>query len=121
MPELVEKRAFPRTQAKLPFLYRPNAPAPVKSGVGWTHNLGEEGASLKLPNRLEEGSGIRLVFQTDRGALELTAVVIWRSMIRQRGEDVLHGVTFSELNPDQQQALRELLRSEGQDEGRGTP
>ena len=115
MPEPAEKRAFLRTHAKLPFLYRPKASVPVKSGVGWTHNLGDEGACLTLPTRLEEGSGIRLVFQTDRGALELSAVVIWRSMVRQRGESILHGVTFSELNPDQQQALRELLRSEGPD------
>ncbi len=120
MPETVEKRAFPRTQVRLSFHFTLNAPRPVESDMGWTHNLGEEGACVKLPNRLEEGSGLRLVFQTDQGPLELPAVVIWRSMIRQRGEGVLHGVTFSELNPDQQQALRAFLRSKGQGEARGT-
>ncbi len=120
MAESGEKRAFPRTQAKFPFLYRPIAPATAKCGVGWTHNLGEEGACLKLPNRLDEKTGLRLVFQTDRGVLELPAVVIWRSMIRQRGEEILHGVEFPELNPNQHQALRELLCAEGQNERSST-
>ena len=113
MPETTEKRAFPRTQVRLPFLFTPSTPKPTESGTGWTHNLGEEGACVKLPNRLEEGAGLLIVFQTDQGSLDIPAVVIWRSMIRQRGEGVLHGVEFPELNPDQQQALRKLLCAEG--------
>lgn len=116
----VEKRAFPRTKAALPFLFRPNVPGPVRTGVGWTYNLGEEGAGLKLPSRLAEGAGLRLVFQTDRGALELPALVIWHSMIRQHGEGILHGVEYLDLTPDQRQGLRALLRS-AEEEGAAAP
>jgi hypothetical protein len=121
MPEPVEKRSFPRTQVRLPFLFTPNTSKPIEPGTGWTYNLGEEGACVKLPNRLDEGSGLQLVFQTDRGPLEIAATVIWRSMIRQRGQEILHGVEFPALNPAQQQALRKLLCSEGQGEESGTP
>ena len=113
MPEPVEKRAFPRTKIILPFIYKTKPPAADKSGTGSTHNLGEEGACVKLPERLDEGAGIRLLFQSSRGPIEFDAVVIWRSMIRQRGQGILHGVEFPELSPDQQQAIRELQRSEG--------
>lgn len=113
MSQLVEKRAFPRSPIKLPFLYRPISPVPVKTGTGWTRNLGEEGACLQLPNRLAESSSIRLLFLTDHGSLDLNAVVIWCSIMRQRGEGVLHGVTFSKLDSDQQRALREVLGSQG--------
>jgi len=113
MPEPVEKREVPRSAIKLPVLYRRKAPAPVKAGVGWTHNLGEEGACLELTDRLEASSALQLVFQTDQGCLNLSAMVIWAAGISSKGEGVLHGVTFPELTPDQRQDLRELLRSNG--------
>ncbi len=112
MADLVEKRQSPRSTMKLPLLYRRKAP-PVKVGTGWTHNLSEEGACLELAERLAEASTLQLVFQTEDGALVLGAVVVWAAVFGQKGEGILHGVTFVGLTPDKQQALRELLRSNG--------
>jgi hypothetical protein len=112
MPELVEKRAVPRYSVTLPFLFKPNAPTPVKSGTGWTHDLSEEGACLELPSRFPKATTIRLVLQTDQGALDLSAVVIWTAMLQEKGEGILHGVTFVNLTPDRRQTLRDLIRAE---------
>jgi hypothetical protein len=112
MPELVEKRSVLRFPVTLPFLFKPNAPTPVKSGTGWTHDLSEEGACLELPSRFPKASTMRILFQTDRGGLDLGAVVIWTAMLQQKGEGVLHGVSFPDLTPDQRQTLRDLLRAE---------
>jgi len=114
MPGSVEKRSVPRIPIKLPFLYQPKTPERAKSGTGWTHDLSEEGACLELPNRLAKGSTIRLLFQTDRFGLDLVAVVAWTAMLQQKGEGVLHGVSFSDLTPVLRQVLQDLVRSEGQ-------
>jgi len=109
MSELAEKRQVLRSEIKLPVLYRRKDPAPIKAGVGWTHNLSDEGACLELSGRLEDSSSIQLLFQTDHGGLAIGAVVIWAAAIRQKGEGILHGVDFPDLTPDQRQALHELL------------
>ena len=111
MSELAEKRKVLRSEIRRPVLYRRKAPGPIKAGVGWTHNLSDEGACLELSDRLEESSAIQLLFQTDHGGLAVGAVVIWAAALRQRGEGILHGVDFPDLTPDQRQALHELLRS----------
>ena len=67
MSELTEKRKIFRSEIRRPVLYRRKAPAPIKAGVGWTHNLSEEGACLELSDRLEDSSAIQLLFQTDHG------------------------------------------------------
>jgi hypothetical protein len=109
MSELAEKRQVLRSEIKLPVLYRRQAPAPIKAGVGWTHNLSDEGACLELSDRLEDRSVIQLLFQKEQGGLAIGAVVIWAAAIRQRGEGILHGVGFPDITPDQRQAIRELL------------
>jgi hypothetical protein len=111
MSELAEKRKVFRSEIRRPVLYRRKAPGPIKAGVGWTHNLSDEGACLELSDRLEESSAIQLLFQTDHGGLAVGAVVIWAAALRQRGEGILHGVSFPDLTPDQRQALHELLHS----------
>jgi PilZ domain-containing protein len=113
MPERLERRHFPRSQIRLPVLYRRTAPTPIASGVAWTHNLGEAGACLEIAERLEAPSTLRLLFQTDQGGLDLHAVVEWVAVIKVEGGGKLHGVTFLEVTPDQLQAIRELLRSKG--------
>ena len=113
MPEIVEKRQSPRSLIKLPVLYRRKAPEPVKAGAGWTHNLSEEGACVELSERLEAPSSVQLLFQTDQGSLDLSAVVIWAAAVRATGHGILHGVTFGDLTPDQRKGLKELLRAKG--------
>jgi len=51
MSELTEKRQVFRSEIRLPVLYRRKAPGPIKAGVGWTHNLSDEGACLELSDR----------------------------------------------------------------------
>ncbi len=113
MAEPVEKRQSPRPTLRLPVLYRRKAPVPVKAGAGWTHNLSEEGACLELADRLAQASTLHLVFQTENGALELSAVVVWAAVIGEKGEGILHGVTFVALTPDKREALRAFLRASG--------
>jgi hypothetical protein len=109
MPELAEKRQVLRSEIKLPVLYRRKTPESVQAGVGWTHNLSDEGACLELSGRLDDKSVIQLLFQTDQGGLAIGAVVIWAAAIRQRGEGILHGVDFPDITPEQRQAIRDLL------------
>ena len=111
MSELAEKRQVFRSEIRLPVLCRRKAPGPIKAGVGWTHNLSDEGACLELSDRLEESSAIQLLFQTDHGGFAVGAVVIWAAALRQRGEGILHGVNFPDLTLDQRQALHELVHS----------
>lgn len=111
MPDQAEKRQFPRFPIKLPVLYTRKTPAPVKQGTGWTHNLSEEGACVELTERLEGSSSIQLLFQTEKGSLNLSGVVVWAAIIRQKGDGILHGVAFPGLTPEQRQALREFLHS----------
>lgn len=111
MPEIEEKRHTPRSLIQLPVLYRRKAPEPVKAGAGWTHNLSEDGACVELSERLEAPSSVQLLFQTDQGGLDLSAVVIWAAGIKAEGHGILHGVTFTDLTPDQQKGLKGLLRA----------
>jgi len=113
MPDLVEKRQSARHSIKLPFLYKRKAPEPGLTGVGWTHNLSEDGGCLELTDRLKAPSALQVLFQTDKGGLDLSAVVVWAAVVRPEGSGILHGVAFPDLAPDQRQALRELLRSGG--------
>jgi hypothetical protein len=111
MPEIEEKRHVARSLMQLPVLYRRKAPEPVRAGAGWTHNLSEEGACMELSERLEAPSSIQLVFQTDQRGLTLSAEVIWAAAIKAKDHGVLHGVTFTDVTPDQRKALKELLRA----------
>jgi hypothetical protein len=111
MPGIEEKRQFARSLLQLPVLYSQKAPEPAKTGAGWTHNLSEEGACMELSERLEAPSSVQLVFQTDQGGLTLSAEVIWAAAIKAKDHGVLHGVTFTDVTPDQRKALKELLRA----------
>lgn len=113
MPELTDRRQFPRYPVRLPVLYRRKTPAPVKTGAGWTHDLSEGGACLELADRLEDLSVLQLVFQTQQGSLDLSGVVVWAADGRQKGEAIHHGLAFSDLSPRQREALRELIRPKG--------
>lgn len=114
MSDPEDRRKFPRFMISLPVLFGRKAPEPLTAGAGCTHDLSEEGACLELPERLAAPSALQLQFQMGQGDLELGAVVVWAAVIRGKGDGVLHGVKFSDPTPDQQQALRSLLRSEEQ-------
>ena len=112
-------RHFFRYSVPLPFLHRGFPPVDVYAGVGWTWDVSEGGACVELPEHLHAMQPLRFRLQTDRGAIEVEASVVWKADARTvRGErsgqvagGIRHGVVFTRLASDQYRALRELLRS----------
>jgi hypothetical protein len=98
-----------RYPIQLPLLYwRRKSGARTRAGAGWTRELGEGGVTAELPERLEAETQLRVRIQTDRGPIEMEAKVAW---IGASTPDVEHcyGLAFTQVPPDQLQALRDLL------------
>jgi hypothetical protein len=108
VPEPTPKRRLPRYQIQLPLLYKV-FPLTGRFGVGWTRNLSEGGALVELDERLQPETPVHLSLRTDRGAIEVQARVIWAEGPRQSGGEALHTLAFASIDPNQLQALRELL------------
>ncbi len=111
------QRRFLRYPIQLPVLHDAASPGSAKSRAGWTRDLSEGGACLELDERLPAPSLLPIRLQTEQGAIEVEAQVVWEVETRERGETeggILHGVAFTHLSPDQLQALRALLLSHSQ-------
>jgi hypothetical protein len=116
------QRRFPRYPIEVPFHLTTTAPGSPGGGVGWTRDLSEGGACVELNERLPVPSPLHIHLQTDRGAIEIEAQVVWEAQApdgRAQGSAqatgrALYGVAFTHLAPDQLQTLRALLRSKGQ-------
>jgi len=108
------QRRVPRYLIQLPLLHKTKAPAPDRTGVGWTRNLSEGGACVELAEHIRPRMPLRLLLRTDRGGIELEAQVVWAGEPGRLGGGILHGVAFTHLLPDQLRALRDLIRSKGQ-------
>ncbi len=125
MPEWKVKRQLPRYPIQLPVLHQPGATAAGGKGVGWTRNLSEGGACVELDERLPIPSPLNLHLQTERGAIEVEAEVVWEVEAEGEGgadpaeRGILHGVAFTRLAPDQLQALRTLLVPEAEERRAG--
>ena len=118
MSEWPAQRRFPRQPIHLPVLHDATSPGSTGRRAGWTRDLSEGGACLELGERLPMPGLIHIQLQTDRGAIEVEAQVVWETGAREeaKGEGwILHGVAFTRLSPDQLQALRDLLLSQDQD------
>jgi len=114
MPDMCERRQFARYPVQLPVVHEATSPGFTGSRAGWTRDLSEGGACLELDERLPVPSVFRIHLQTDRGAVEVEAQVVWEVESRESGEGkggILHGVAFTHLSQDQLQALRGLLFS----------
>jgi len=114
MPDVPERRQFARYPIQLPVLHDATFPGSTGSRAGWTRDLSEGGACVELDERLPAPSLLRVHLQTDRGAIEVEAQVVWEVESRESGEGkggILHGVAFTHLSPNQLQALRGLLLS----------
>ena len=103
----------PRYPMRLPFLHKPQAPAPVRAGVGWTRDLSEGGACVELAEALLPQMPLRIRLQTDQGPIEAEAQVVWTGEFRPGRGGVLHGIAFTHLAPTQLQALAGLLLFKG--------
>ena len=108
MTDWLGRRKHPRYPIVVPILYGPDSSDSVMAGAGWTRDLGEGGAGLELPERLEVSAPIRLLFRTDQGGIAAEGQVIWAEGPLQTG-GVLHGVAFTRMVSAQHQAMQDLL------------
>lgn len=99
----------PRYPMRLPLLHKPQAPAPIRAGVGWTRDLSETGACVELAEALQRQMPLCIRLQTGRGPIEAEAQVVWTGEFRPGKGGVLHGIAFTHLAPTQLQALADLL------------
>ena len=78
------------------------------TGAGWTEDLGERGACLKLPCALHLGWRLGLVIFTEPEVVEAEAVVVW---VRAGGQRSFyyHGVEFLHLTPAYYESLVKAL------------
>ena len=113
MPEWAVKRRFSRFPIVLPVLHRPKGPGAVRTGVGWTRDLGGGGACVQLAEQLLLHVPLNLRLQADRGAIDLEGEVAWVGDPPKAGGGILHGVAFTNIAPDQLVTLRELIISKG--------
>lgn len=109
MPTAVVIHRAPRYPMRLPLLHKPQAPAPIRTGVGWTRDLSETGACVELAETLQRQMPLRIRLQTGRGSIEAEAQVVWTGEFRPGKGGVLHGIAFTYLAPTQLQALADLL------------
>jgi hypothetical protein len=114
MPDPSLRRQFQRYLIQLPILHKAEVPGSTRAGVGWTRNMSEGGACVELGERLRPPMSLRLLLRTDRGSVEVEGQVVWAGEPGLVGGGILHGVAFTQIAPDQLQALRDLLLSRGQ-------
>ena len=98
-----------RYPIQLPLLYWRKSPARTRAGAGWTQELSEEGATVELAERLEPQTLLRVRIQTDRGPMEMEAKVVWIGAPAPPSAGHYHGLAFTQIAPDQLQALQDLL------------
>ena len=114
MPTWSMPAKFPRYPIQLPLLHRVIGPPSTGAGMGWTRNLSEGGACLEVSGVFPRETPLRLRLQTERGAIEADAEVVWVGAPDPASGVGPHGVAFTQIATDQLQALRELLVSRGE-------
>lgn len=108
------QRRFSRYRISLPLLHRPKAATALRVGVGWSRDLSEGGACVELAERLRPQRPVRIQLQTDAGAIEAEARVVWRQDPAPPEGGILHGVAFTHIAPVQLQALRDVIYRKGE-------
>ncbi len=106
------ERRFPRYRISLPLLHRPKARKALNVGIGWSRDLSEGGACVELAERLRVQRPVRIQIQTDAGAIQAEARVVWRKDTPEGGS--LHGVAFTHVAPDQLKVLRDVIHRKGE-------
>lgn len=100
-----------RYPIQLPLLYKPTGPARARARMGWTRNLSKAGACVELAERLTPGMPLQVLLQTAHGSIEVEAQVVWAGEPGSAGGGIFHGMVFTHVAPDQDQALGDLLRT----------
>ena len=98
-----------RYPIQLPLLYWRRSEARTRAGAGWTRELSEEGATVELADRFEPQTVLRIRLQTDRSPIAMEAKIAWIVAATPSGPENYHGLTITQIAPDQLQALRDLL------------
>ncbi|HSD50470.1 MAG TPA: PilZ domain-containing protein [Candidatus Methylomirabilis sp.] len=111
MPRRSVQSKYPRYRIQLPLLHRVIGPSSTGAGMGWTRNLSEGGACLEVTGAFRPETPLRLRLQTERGAIEADAEVVWAGVPDPASGVGPHGVAFTQVAADQLQALREVLYS----------
>ena len=119
MTDGTAQRRFPRYTTVLPVLYTLDASESAVPEVGWTSNVSEGGACLELAERLDLSTILNLALRTHEVDIEVEAEVVWAAEPSSTDAGILHGVTFSHIEPDRRQALRHLIRTKGQGRNAG--
>ena len=103
------RQRFLRHTIQIPVLYkRLDQEEPAQTGTGWTEDLGEGGACLKLSTPLLMGCRLGLVIFAEPEVVEAEARVVW---VRPGGQRTFyyHGVEFVQLSPPYYQSLLKIL------------
>jgi hypothetical protein len=111
MPSWAGQQQFPRSSIRLPLRHTVLSPPEERRGIGWTRNVSEGGACMEVAETLPLDAVVHLRFQTDRGAIEAEAVVVWAAAPAGGRGPTLHGVAFTRLASNQRQTLRALLQT----------
>ncbi len=109
MSQLSAQPQSTRYPIQLPLLYWRRTGARTRAGAGWTRELSEEGATVELAERFEPQTLLRVRLQTDRGPIDIEAKIAWIAASTPSGPENYHGITITQIAPDQLQALRDLL------------
>jgi hypothetical protein len=109
----IAQRRTQRLDICLPVLYKRQGAVPGKAGIGWTRNLSVGGVCADFGERLETKTVIGMLFQTDRGPIEVEAEVIWAASLHGLDGGIAHGLSFTQVGPQQQGAVARLLAGLG--------
>ena len=114
------QRRYLRHPVRVPVLYKKlNQEAPAPTGMGWTEDLGEHAACLKLPTTLHLGWTLGLVIFAEPEVIEAEGRVVW---VRAGGQRhfYYHGVEFVRLSPAYYESLLKALPQDKPAQQRGT-
>lgn len=103
------RQPYLRHLVRVPVLYKKlNEQEPAPTGMGWTEDLGERAACLKLPTTLHLGWTLGLVIFAEPEVVEVEARVVW---VRAGGQRhfYYHGVEFIRLSPAYYDSLLRAL------------
>lgn len=114
------RQRYLRHPVRVPVLYKKlNQEEPAPTGMGWTEDLGEHAACLKLPTTLHLGWTLGLVILAEPEVIEAEARVVW---VRAGGQRhfYYHGVEFVRLSPAYYESLLKALPQDKPAQQRGT-
>jgi hypothetical protein len=103
------RHRYLRHPIHVPVLYKKlDQEEPVPTGMGWTEDLGEHAACLKLPTTLHLGWTLGLVIFAEPDVVEAEARIVWVRAGGQR-KFYYHGVEFIRLSPAYYESLLRAL------------